>query len=88
MSGSSPLTFLKKAWLPVLIVVVLVIAGMTVSRVRTFFGADGVTVTRSEDLRGAPRSSVDDFAEIRNPPRYSVDLRRSEDRYEHTRLAR
>jgi hypothetical protein len=52
MSGGSPLTFLKKAWLPVLIVAVLVIAGMTVSRVRTFFGADGVTVT--------PRNFADD----------------------------
>ena len=42
MSGNSPLTVLKKAWLPLLIVVVVVIAGMTVSRVRTFFGAEGV----------------------------------------------
>jgi hypothetical protein len=52
MSGGSPLTILKKAWLPLLIVAVLVIAGMTVSRVRTFFGADGVTVT--------PRNFADD----------------------------
>lgn len=52
MSGSAPLTFLKKAWLPLLIVAVVVIAGMTVSRVRTFFGAEGVTVT--------PRNFADD----------------------------
>ena len=52
MSGNSPLAFLKKAWLPLLIVAVLVIAGMTVSRVRTFFGAEGVTVT--------PRNFADD----------------------------
>jgi hypothetical protein len=52
MSGSSPLTFIKKAWLPLLIVVVVIIAGVTVSRVRTFFGADGVTVT--------PRNFADD----------------------------
>ena len=52
MSRKSPLTFLKNAWLPMLIVVVVVIAGMTVSRVRTFFGADGVTVT--------PRNFADD----------------------------
>jgi hypothetical protein len=52
MSGKSPLTFLRKAWLPVVIIAVLVIAGMTVSRVRTFFGADGVTVT--------PRNFADD----------------------------
>ena len=52
MSGNAPLTFLKKAWLPLLIVVVLVIAGMTVGRVRTFFGAEGVTVT--------PRNFADD----------------------------
>jgi hypothetical protein len=47
-----PLTFLKKAWLPLLIVVVVVIAGLTVGRVRTFFGADGITVT--------PRNFADD----------------------------
>jgi hypothetical protein len=47
-----PLTFLKKAWLPLLIVVVIVIAGLTVGRVRTFFGADGVLVT--------PRNFADD----------------------------
>lgn len=52
MSGNSPLTVLKRAWLPLLIVVVVVIAGMTVSRVRTFFGAEGVTVT--------PRNFADD----------------------------
>ncbi len=52
MGGNAPLTILKKAWLPLLIVVVLVIAGMTVGRVRTFFGADGVIVT--------PRNFADD----------------------------
>lgn len=52
MSGNSPLTVLKKAWLPLLIVAVVVIAGLTVSRVRTFFGAEGVTVT--------PRNFADD----------------------------
>lgn len=38
-------TLLKRAWIPILIVVVLVIAGFTVQRIRTFFGAEGVTVT-------------------------------------------
>lgn len=52
MSGNSPLTVLKKAWLPLVIVVVVVIAGMTVGRVRTFFGAEGITVT--------PRNFADD----------------------------
>ena len=47
-----PLTFLKKAWLPLMIVVVVVIAGLTVGRVRTFFGADSITVT--------PRNFADD----------------------------
>jgi hypothetical protein len=47
-----PLSLLKKAWLPLLIVVVVVIAGLTVGRVRTFFGADGVLVT--------PRNFADD----------------------------
>jgi len=52
MSGNAPLTFIRKAWLPLLIVVVVVIAGLTVSRVRTFFGADGILVT--------PRNFADD----------------------------
>ena len=46
------LSLLKKAWLPLLIVVVVVIASLTVGRVRTFFGADGVLVT--------PRNFADD----------------------------
>jgi hypothetical protein len=36
---------LQRAWLPLLIVVVVVIAGFTVNRIRSFFGAEGVTVT-------------------------------------------
>ncbi len=52
MSSGSPLTFVKKAWLPLLIVVVVAIAGMVVYRTRTFFGADGITVT--------PRNFADD----------------------------
>ncbi len=52
MRSGSPLTFLKKAWLPLLIVVVVAIAGMVVYRTRTFFGADGITVT--------PRNFADD----------------------------
>ena len=36
---------LKRAWIPILIVVVVVIAGFVVSRVRTFFGAEGIIVT-------------------------------------------
>ncbi|MGE2729035.1 MmpS family transport accessory protein [Mycolicibacterium vaccae] len=39
------ITVLKKAWLPLLIVVVVVIAGLTVSRIRTFFGAEGIIET-------------------------------------------
>jgi hypothetical protein len=35
----------KKAWLPLLIVVVVVIAGLTVSRIRTFFGSEGIIET-------------------------------------------
>jgi hypothetical protein len=34
------LKFLKRGWIPLVIVVVLVIAGFTVSRIRTFFGGD------------------------------------------------
>jgi hypothetical protein len=36
---------LKKAWIPLLIVVVVAVAGFTVARIRTFFGAEGITVT-------------------------------------------
>ena len=36
---------LKKTWIPILILVVVLIAGFTVSRIRTFFGAEGITVT-------------------------------------------
>lgn len=35
----------KKVWLPLLIVFVVVVAGFTVSRVRTFFGAEGIMET-------------------------------------------
>ena len=35
----------RKVWLPLLIVVVVVIAGLTVSRIRTFFGSDGIIET-------------------------------------------
>lgn len=34
------LTTLKRAWIPLVIVLVVVIAGFTVARVRTFFGGD------------------------------------------------
>ena len=52
MNGRSPLTLIRKAWLPLLIVMVVAIAGIVVSRTRTFFGADGITVT--------PRNFADD----------------------------
>ncbi|KUI41952.1 hypothetical protein AU197_06210 [Mycobacterium sp. IS-1590] len=35
----------RKVWLPIVIIVVVAIAGFTVSRIRTFFGADGIIVT-------------------------------------------
>ncbi|HJT91267.1 MAG TPA: MmpS family protein [Mycobacterium sp.] len=35
----------KRVWIPVVIVVVVAIAGFTVQRVRTFFGAEGIIVT-------------------------------------------
>jgi len=35
----------KKVWLPLLIVVVVVIAGLTVARIRTFFGSEGIIET-------------------------------------------
>lgn len=35
----------KRVWIPLLIVVVVAIAGFTVSRIRTFFGAEGILTT-------------------------------------------
>ena len=35
----------KKIWIPIVIVIVVVIAGFTVHRMRTFFGAEGIIVT-------------------------------------------
>jgi len=35
----------KKMWIPILVIVVVLIAGFTVHRVRTFFGSEGITVT-------------------------------------------
>jgi hypothetical protein len=34
---------LKRMWIPLLIVIVVVIAGLTVARIRTFFGANDTT---------------------------------------------
>jgi hypothetical protein len=35
----------KKIWIPIVIIVVVAVAGFTVHRIRTFFGADGIIVT-------------------------------------------
>jgi hypothetical protein len=37
--------FLKRAWIPLVLVLVAVIAAFTVDRLRSFFGAEGVLVT-------------------------------------------
>jgi hypothetical protein len=37
--------FLKRVWLPLVIVLVVAIAGFTVHRIRGFFGAEGIIVT-------------------------------------------
>lgn len=39
------LRLFRRAWIPIVIIVVAVIAGFTVHRVRGFFGAEGITVT-------------------------------------------
>jgi hypothetical protein len=39
------MTVLKRVWIPLVIVVVVVIAGFIVMRVRTFFGAEGIITT-------------------------------------------
>ena len=36
---------LKRIWIPLLIVVVAVVAGVTVDRIRGFFGSEGILVT-------------------------------------------
>jgi hypothetical protein len=35
----------KRVWIPLVIVIVVAIAGFTVHRIRTFFGAEGIMVT-------------------------------------------
>ena len=35
----------KKVWIPLVIIIVVAIAGFTVHRIRTFFGAEGIIVT-------------------------------------------
>ena len=35
----------KKIWIPIVIVIVVAVAGFTVHRIRTFFGAEGIIVT-------------------------------------------
>jgi hypothetical protein len=35
----------KRVWIPLIIVIVLAIAGFTVQRIRTFFGAEGIITT-------------------------------------------
>ena len=39
------MSVLKRVWIPLVIVVVVVIAGFIVMRVRTFFGAEGIITT-------------------------------------------
>ncbi|MCV7417588.1 MmpS family protein [Mycolicibacterium litorale] len=39
------LSVAKKAWIPIVVLVVVLIAGFTVHRIRGFFGSDGITVT-------------------------------------------
>lgn len=44
--------FLRRAWIPLVIVIVVIIAGFTVSRIRTFFGAG--------DAYSSPSAPADD----------------------------
>jgi hypothetical protein len=36
---------LKRVWIPVVIVAVVLVAGFVVMRIRTFFGAEGIITT-------------------------------------------
>jgi hypothetical protein len=37
--------FLKRAWIPLLVVLVIIVGGMTVQRVRGYFGSEGIVKT-------------------------------------------
>lgn len=37
--------YLKRAWIPLLVVIVVVVSGFTVHRIRSFFGSDGIITT-------------------------------------------
>ncbi len=37
--------FLKRAWIPLLVIVVLLVSGFTVHRIRSFFGSGGIITT-------------------------------------------
>jgi len=39
------IALLKRAWIPLLVVIVVVVAGFTVQRIRTFFGSGGIVKT-------------------------------------------
>lgn len=45
MLGSAMIRILKRIWIPLLIVVIVVVGGLTVGRMRTFFGSEGVMTT-------------------------------------------
>jgi len=38
-------SILKPAWIPLVIIVVIAVAGFTVHRIRGFFGSEGILVT-------------------------------------------
>jgi hypothetical protein len=56
---------LRKAWIPIVIIIVVVIAGFTVHRVRTFFGMNPILVT--------PKNFADD-AEPFNPKKVTYEI--------------
>ena len=53
MAGNGPLTFIKKAWLPLLIVVVVAVAGIIVARIQDL-------LRRRAASRSPPRNFADD----------------------------
>lgn len=44
-AGAAVIRLAKRVWIPLVIVIVVAIAGFTVHRIRTFFGAEGIIVT-------------------------------------------
>ena len=62
---------LKRAWIPLLLVVVAVVAGFTVDRIRGFFGSEGILVT-PKILLTTPSRSTPKWSDMRSSARVAT----------------